>query len=152
MRIAAILLLTLAALPAFAKWESCPSSCSPPATATALSRLPLYAGPVKFGGDAKGGMWIWLKTAAVTCTPTQQSERSDKFACAAPIGAEMFRTPRVRNVADKLTGAVLMDRGRTSARQPEWCPLRLPDSAYGADERRQCAAVAAEMGEVRGPD
>lgn len=156
MRILPALLLAIAALPAFAaRWEPCPSACAPPATATGLSaRLPLYAGPVKWGGDARGGMWLWQKTTSVTCSAAQRNDASDKFACDAAIGAVMLATPRFRARAGSLTSALPIDatiEERAAAANvyaPPHCPLRLPDSSYAEIERDRCAALDMAISEA----
>lgn len=156
MRIQYIFVCILTAFPALAKWEACPSSCTPPAATTGLSvRLPLYAAPVRFGGDAKGNMWVWLKTTPTACTPAQLAERSDQVACAAPVGRPMFVTPRVRQSTKALRadGRAAIDPDAPFTRGTiRHCPMRLPDSSYSAEEREQCRVLDVLNGEVRKPD
>lgn len=157
MRTITILLLTLTTLPTFARWESCPTTCTPPtATATTLSRLPLYAS-AKFSAEIRmsgNPMWAWTKTAPTTCTPAQLANKDDAFVCNAAIGAVVMRTVRVRDSASRLTTerALMLDPEVPITRGTiRHCPMRLPDSSYSAEEREQCRVLDVLNGEARGP-
>lgn len=149
-----VVLVTLASS-ASAKWEPCPSSCTPPTgiVSGASPRLPLYNQPVKFLREIKvSGMplWEWAKTASgPTCTPAQFVERSDKVPCAAKIGDVVFRTMRVNITTTAAKVSVTADA--VVVREPAHCPLREPDSYYTSDEREQCAAYDAAIGRDVGP-
>lgn len=155
---ALLLLLIVAALPVFAEWEACPTTCRPPVgIVSGLSGRPLYAVPVTFGAEVMSGgvpVWTWTKTANFACTPAQMSERSDAVACAAKVGEVLMRTPRVRPFVVRATALALASTGPWDPElvgPPRHCPLRLPDSAYTADEREQCDAYLGMIGLETGP-
>lgn len=155
MRTLAAVLLFIAALPAFAAWEACPTTCTPPTgIVSGLSRLPLYSVPVRFKEEVKSGggvFWLFVRVnPAPACTPAQLAEVSDRVACAAKVGDVLLRTPRARATAARLTALATMDNAVLMVRPP-WCPMRLPDSFYTDEHREQCAAYDAAMGMETGP-
>lgn len=159
MRGLAAVLLCLTAIPLFAKWEACPTTCNPPTSiVSGLSRLPLYSVPVRFKEEVKSGggvFWLFVRVnPPPACTPAQQANTDDRlFGCGAKATEVLFRSPRVRATTTRLTtlamttatnDAVLMVR-------PPWCPMLLPDSFYSDEQREQCAAYDAAIGLETGP-
>lgn len=102
MRTIAVLLLTIATFPLYAKWEACPSTCVPPTgTVSGLSSLPLYSGQVRFKEEqtvASGVFWLWVRVDPPNpCTPAQLVNLDDRlFGCGAKVGEVLLRTGRVR--------------------------------------------------------
>lgn len=104
MRATVAALLIFAALPALARWQACPSTCSPPTEiVSGLSYLPLYSGRVKFLREEKSGggfFWLWVRVdAPPKCTAAQLVNQQDRdFGCGAKVGEVLLRTGRIRQV------------------------------------------------------
>ena len=155
MRSLVFLLLSLAAVPLFAKWEACPTTCVPPTgTVSGLSSLPLYSVPVRFKEEVKSGggvFWLWTRVnPPPACTPAQLANRDDAVACAARVGEVLMRTPRARSTGTRLATLSAAAEGPSPSASPQ-CPLRLPDSMYTDEQRAECAEVLAAMGVETGP-